>query len=209
MTNGTAPPDESLPDARERRSGRRRRATAIGLPDIPGLPFNDRILNPVLRYDFGAGFIAADLSGVIARVPPRVVGVVPTYVPRVNEDGNETAGVPSVQHAGAARHVSRLERDARRILAGQGCGFQGGCIPFAKTKAERIANKDPRLSIEERYGTHDAYVARVKRAAEQAVQDRFLLRDDAERLVREAEASEVLRAPAGAMPDVKVRPVAR
>jgi hypothetical protein len=79
------------------------------------------------------------------------------------------------------------------FFAGQGCGFQGGWIPFAKTKAERLAHHDPRLSLEERYGTHEAYVARVRRAAEQAVRDRFLLPEDATRIVREAEASDVLR----------------
>src|SRR4026209_2951173 len=79
------------------------------------------------------------------------------------------------------------------FFAGQGCGFQGGWIPFAKTKAERIANHDPRLSLEERYGTHEAYVARVGRAAEQAVRDRFLLPEDATRIVREADASDIFR----------------
>ena len=63
----------------------------------------------------------------------------------------------------------------------------------AKTKAERLANLDRRLSLEERYGTHDAYVARVRRAAEQAVRDRFLLPEDAARIVREADASDVLK----------------
>jgi feruloyl esterase len=78
---------------------------------------------------------------------------------------------------------------------GHGCGFQGGWIPFAKTKAERVANHDPRLSIEERYSTHEAYVAIVKRTADRAVQDRFLLPEDADRFVREAEASDVRRTP--------------
>jgi hypothetical protein len=63
------------------------------------------------------------------------------------------------------------------VLPGYGCGFQGGWIPFAKTKAERISLKDPRLSVEERYGTHEAYVSAVRKAANQAVKDRFLLPD--------------------------------
>ena len=55
---------------------------------------------------------------------------------------------------------------------------------------------------QERYGTHEGYVAVVKRAADRAVRDRFLLPEDAARFVREAEASDVLK-PA---PDLKVRP---
>ena len=78
------------------------------------------------------------------------------------------------------------------VFAGHGCGFQGGWIPFAKTKAERIGNRDPRLSLEERYGTHDGYVAVVRKAADQAVRDRFLLPDDAARILRDAAASTVL-----------------
>ena len=69
----------------------------------------------------------------------------------------------------------------------------GGYIPFAKTKAERTASGDPRLSLEERYGTHDNYVARVKAAAERLVQERFLLPDDAARLISQAQQSGVLR----------------
>ena len=164
----------------------------VGLPDIPGLPFSERVLNPLLRYDFGRGFRAADLSGVMTRVPPRIVGVLPTYVPRVNADGNETSGVPSVQLQAPLGTYLGWNTIRAGAFAGHGCGFQGGWIPFATTKAERLAAGDPRPSLEERYGTHDGYVLVVRKAAEQAVRERFLLPDDAERLVRAAEASAVL-----------------
>jgi hypothetical protein len=76
---------------------------------------------------------------------------------------------------------------------GKICTLSGGFIPFAKTKAERVSTGDPRLSLEERYASHERYVAAVKAAAEKAVAERFLLREDADRLVRQAEASGVLR----------------
>jgi hypothetical protein len=66
-------------------------------------------------------------------------------------------------------------------------------IPFARTKAERMANNDPRLSLEERYKTHDGYVAAVKKAAETLQKRRFLLAADVQRYVQQAEASSVLR----------------
>jgi hypothetical protein len=204
VTNGTPPPDSRYPTLAKGDLVPATRA-AVGYGDIPGLPFSDRILNPVVRYDFGSGFKAVDLSGVIASEPPRILGVVPTYVPRVNEDGNETAGVPSVQLQAPLGTYLGWNTFRSGIFAGHGCGFQGGWIPFAKTKAERLANHDPRLSIEERYTSHEDYVARVKRAADQAVRDRFLLPDDASKYVREAEASDVLRAPSAA-PDLTVRP---
>ena len=75
---------------------------------------------------------------------------------------------------------------------GKQCTLSGGYIPFAKTKAERLAAGDPRLSLEERYGNRAAYVAAVRAAAEKAVNERFLLRDDADRLIAQASASDVL-----------------
>ena len=66
-------------------------------------------------------------------------------------------------------------------------------IPFAKTKAERAANNDPRLSLEERYTDHAGYVAAVRRAAANAVAQGFLLQKDADGLIAAADASQVLR----------------
>ncbi len=59
--------------------------------------------------------------------------------------------------------------------AGRVCNYVGGMIPFAKTKAQRLAAGDPRLSLEERYVTHDGYVAAVKKAATRAACQGFLL----------------------------------
>jgi hypothetical protein len=191
VRKGTLPPDSRYPRLANGDLVPATRA-AVGFPDIPGLPFSDRVLNPVVRYDFGPGFKAVDLSGTMSIVPPRVLGVVPTYVPRVNEDGNETAGIPSVLMQAPLGTYLGWNVYRSGFFAGQGCGFQGGWIPFAKTKAERLANSDPRHSLEERYGSLENYVSIVKRAAEQAVRDRFLLPDDAERIVHEAEASDVL-----------------
>ena len=52
---------------------------------------------------------------------------------------------------------------------------------------------DPRLSLEERYGTHDGYVKAVKKAAANAVARGFLLQADADALITQADASNVLK----------------
>ena len=70
--------------------------------------------------------------------------------------------------------------------------LQGGMIPFAKTRQERLANNDSRLSLEERYGTHKGYVDAVRVAAAKAVVEGFLLSDDADVLIGQAKASNVL-----------------
>jgi hypothetical protein len=59
------------------------------------------------------------------------------------------------------------------------CSAMGSFIPFAKTKAERIAAGDPRASLEERYQTHGRYVKEVEAAAEWLVSEGLLLREDA------------------------------
>jgi hypothetical protein len=45
------------------------------------------------------------------------------------------------------------------------CGLSGSFIPFATTKAERVASGDPRKSLEERYKSHAGYVKAVEKAA--------------------------------------------
>ena len=64
----------------------------------------------------------------------------------------------------------------------------GSLIPVARTRAEREAAGDPRPSLEERYGSREAYVAKVKAAAEALVAERLLLPADAAAYVRAAEA---------------------
>ena len=101
-------------------------------------------------------------------------------------------GVPSVLHqAPLGSYLAGIRRQ-RASTKGSSARLSGGYIPFAKSKAERLANGDPRLSLEERYGSHAGYVAVVKAAAEKAVKERFLLQDDADRLIAEASASDVL-----------------
>ena len=114
-------------------------------------------------------------------------------VPRVDADGNEMAGVRSVLLEAPLGTYTGWNPIARGFFKGDIQALGGGYIPFAKTKAQRLAAGDPRLSLEERYVTHDGYVARVKAAAARAVAERFLLQDDADRLVAQAEKSTVLR----------------
>ena len=64
------------------------------------------------------------------------------------------------------------------------CGLQGSYIPFAKTAADRGA--DPRPSLQERYGSKDGYVLKVEAAAATLVKERFLLSEDAARLITDA-----------------------
>jgi len=188
VTQGVPPPPSSYPKLADGDLVAPT-ATAMGFPAIPGQPQPDGHLNTLLQYDFGSSFNAADLSGAISIQPPHIVRVLPSLVPRTDADGNEIAGIRSVLMQAPLGTYLGWNVVAKGYEAGQGCGFQGGYIPFARTKAERLANNDPRLSLEERYSSRADYVARVKTAAEKLVSQRYLMPKDADRIVREAETS--------------------
>jgi len=114
-------------------------------------------------------------------------------VPRVDGDGNETAGVLTVQERVPLGTYTGWNAHTRGYDKGKYCLFWGGFIPFAATKGERTAADDPRPSLEERYGTHDAYVAKVRAVAGEMVGQRLLLPDDAAKIVAAAERSDILR----------------
>jgi hypothetical protein len=63
--------------------------------------------------------------------------------------------------------------------ANDGCEGSGQFIPFAKTKADRTASGDPRLSIEERYPNFSAYYFQVFNAINNFVANRWMLPEDA------------------------------
>jgi hypothetical protein len=173
-------------------------ALARRFPKGAGLPDPVGKLNEFLAYDFGPGFIANDLSGALTRLPPAVDDSIRSLVVPVDADGNETVGVASVQHQVPLGTYLGWNVRARGYYAGTGCDFQGGYVPFARTKAERFAVGDPRPSLAERYGTHAAFVERVRKAAARMVAQRFLLPADAAEVVRKAEASQVLVPPPAA-----------
>jgi hypothetical protein len=164
---------------------------AMGFPSVPGMPTPDGILNPFYLYDLGKAFHYNDLSGVADVASIRQV--LPTLVPRVDADGNETSGVRSVLHQVPLGTYTGWNTNAHGFDKGRIRTNTGSFFPFARTKAERLKIGDPRLSLEERYGSHAGYVERVRAAASGSVHERFLLPDDADRLIMQADASNVLR----------------
>ena len=172
---------------------------ALGFPTLPGLratvPEADFIM-PVLDYDWGPQFNARDGSGIASLAPPRIKQVLTMYAPKVDADGNELGGVPVVlvdAPLGTYLGWNVTAGGERPFHQGQICNYVGGMIPFARTAAERKERNDPRRSLEERYGTHEGYVAAVGKAAVRAVADGFLLPEDAYALIDAAQASKVLR----------------
>ena len=167
---------------------------AMGFPSIPGVPMPDGVANPLLVYELGTEFQANDLTGFLTKQPPEIHGVIAPLVPAVDHDGNEVGGIHTVQQQAALGTYLGWNITASGFSKGQYCSLTGSYIPFAVTRAERLAASDPRLSIEERYGTQEGFVCAVREAARRLEAQRLLLHKDAERIVREATTAEVLPA---------------
>ena len=63
----------------------------------------------------------------------------------------------------------------------------GTFVPFAVTKAEREAAKDPRLSLEERYKDRKGWLGYLRAVVYDLARERLLLKEDADRIVDAAE----------------------
>jgi len=165
---------------------------AMGFPKIPGRPSPERLAHPLLDYDLGPHFKYQDASGFLAGAP-KLKQSLPQRVVRVDADGNEVFGIKSPLQQAPLGTYTGWNLIASGPLKGHVCGNSGGFIPFAKTKAERVASGDPRPSLEERYRSHDEYVELVRKAAGKLVEQRYLQQHDADAMIKQAAASDVLR----------------
>ena len=181
-TDGTPPPASLLP-----KTGDGTLVTADEVlakyPKLKGvnLPKSNSKLP---RYNYGPDF---DKRGVMSVFPPEPVAnqEYPLRVPAIDADGNSIAGLryPDIEVPLGTYNGWSLRR------AGYSEGEQwwntGSFVPFARTRSERAANDDPRPSIEERYASHEAYVALVDDVSKKRLAE-VLLQEDADRFMEAA-----------------------
>jgi hypothetical protein len=168
VKTGAAPPSSRVPSIAQ---GTAVAAEAVEMPKVAGFalaPAANRIAAPVDWVD----------------PPARLDNFYGTPVSAVDADGNEVAGIrlPPI----AAPLGTYTGWNVYREQPCELCDRDGSLIPFTRTKAERAAAGDPRPSLEERYGSREAYVARVEAAAAALVADRLLLPADAAAYVKAA-----------------------
>jgi hypothetical protein len=184
VTDGTPPPDSIVP--------RRANGTLVSpeqaiaaLPKIPGVNV-PAAPSRLPLYDHGPDFD----RGLVTEHPPKPIAgkEYPVQLPLVDADGNDLEGLRSVEiivpvgtHTGW--NVRKMD-----LGGGDLASLTGSFIPFPRTKAQRTESGDPRTSIEERYGTHAAYVDAVRSAAEGLVRQGFLLQEDVARYAEAAQA---------------------
>jgi hypothetical protein len=177
----------------------------VHFPPIPATNY-DGIARPPVRFlavhnplhiqDYGEDYRPEDTSGVISVNPPKAsTSQYGDLVPQVDVDGNDLDGIRNVFVQVPIGTYTGWNLFNHSFFEDGSCTLQGSFIPFARTKAERVAAGDGRLSIEERYPTQEAYVAAVKKAADGLVAKRYLLPDDARLLISQAEREGIRSAP--------------
>jgi len=162
----------------------------VGFPQIPGVTYNG-LFNALGELDFGPG--VSHNRGIITNWGhPPVLARYKVLVPRVNKVGIDLGGVllPVVGVPTATLTGWNLRRAP--YADGELCELNGMYLPLPVTEKAARAAGDPRPSLQKLYKNHRGYVRAVERFVRRAVEERFLLPEDAEAAVRDAEASDVL-----------------
>lgn len=182
-TKGVAPPQSAVPRLADGTLVPPAPQGGVGFPKIPGVTYTG-LMSTRYLFNYGAHFYN---TGIMTVNPPAVTPpifnnpkngpIYRTFVPKTDEDGNDMGGVrlPDVSVPLATYTGWALRSGAQ---ANDGCEAAGQYIPFAKTKAERVAAGDPRLSIEERYGSFAAYSSAAEKAVDEMIAKRLMLLED-------------------------------
>jgi hypothetical protein len=146
----------------------------LGFPEIPGVTYNGMI-NKIGVLDTSAlpyTYVEGRYYNVLA--------------PRTDADGNDLGGIRSVDVAVPRGTYTGWALRRAGFAENEECQLNGQFIPLAATREERLAKGDPRRSIQERYPTPGGYIRNVSAAAEELVDRRYLLPDDAEMAIAAA-----------------------
>jgi hypothetical protein len=154
---------------------------SAGFPAIPGVRYPQVIQQPSL-LDFGSRW---PTQGIIDVQPPVARGDYRVLVARCGADGNELGCLlpPEVAVPVAAFTGWNLRR-REAGAEGELLSLKGSYLPFARTKAQRERTGDPRPSLEERYGTLEAYIKQLTAKCGELRAAGYLLEEDLERIVR-------------------------
>lgn len=156
----------------------------LELPAIPGVVV-PREPHEAYRVDYGSRFRG---DGIIDNEPPKVGEPFPILVSSVDRDGNEAAGLrlPEIE-VPLATYTPWNWRAESIGAADELADFRGSFFPFPITREGRQRLEDPRISVEERYGSREAYLGRYAQAALALIEKRYLLAEDLPGLLARAQ----------------------
>ncbi len=188
VTEGAPPPPSIVP----RRADGTLVSPEEALAAFPKVPGFSTPASPsrLPLYDYGPGFD----QGLVTEHPPQPVPgkEYTVQMPQVDEDGNDLGGLRSPEvMVPVGTHTGWNLRRAG-FAEGDLASLAGSFVPFARTRAERETNGDPRRSITERYASHEDYVRQMADAVRQLQTAGFLLEEDAERYVEAAKSRDPL-----------------
>ncbi|HEY8297690.1 MAG TPA: alpha/beta hydrolase domain-containing protein [Candidatus Baltobacteraceae bacterium] len=147
----------------------------VAFPTIPGVTF-PQYYRMVYRVDYGSRFAS---DGIVDNEPPLVGAAYPVLLPQVDADGTDLAGIRLPEIAvPLATYTGWNLRSPSVGAPAKTSDFYGSFLPFAQTRARRLATGDPRLSIEERYPSEDVYLALYAAASRILVRQRLVLAAD-------------------------------
>ena len=167
----------------------------IRAPAIPGVKW-PRVAHEAYRVDYGPRWP----DGIITLEPPRLGKPFGVRVPQVDADGNELAGVRSLELLAPLATYTPWSLRRGAVHPDELVDFYGTFIPFARDRAERERTGDPRPSVIERYGDRTRYGELVRRHAETLTQAGWLLAEDVPRVVEQAERAWTWRMPPRPVP---------
>ncbi len=171
------------------RNGKLVPASHVNFPTIPGVTFLGQFDSRQV-LDRGPKFNSKNDSGVMDE-PPVVRFTYRELLPQVKEDGNEMDGVRSTQLRVPLGTYSGWNTRATGFGHPDTCDLTGQYIPFAVLKADRLASGDPRLSLQERYGTKAGYIAAVTQAIQDQLDEGLLLPADAVTILSQENARNI------------------
>ena len=146
----------------------------LRFPGLPGVKAPSRA-HEAYRADYGPRFRSA---GIVDIEPAKLGAAFSVLVPQVDGDGNEIGGIRLPQIAvPVATYTPWNFRAAETGAGDELADFRGSFLAFA-SNAELRAKGDPRLSLDERYASRDAYLGAYTRAARTLIDDGFLLPED-------------------------------
>lgn len=173
VAEGTEPPASAYPKLSD---GTLVPIADVRMPNIPGvesprrLTAGVRMRNQLIAKGAGAG------------------SPLPLLVPQLDADGNELGGirlpdltVPLATSLGWTLRPPSIGEPNELIP------LHGAWVPFPATQTQREQSGDPRKSITERYASKEKYLERVKEAAQRLADQGYLLPEDREGTIKQAE----------------------
>ena len=181
VSKDKVPPVSRFPKIRNKTLVQHRK---VNFPELPNV-FYPATIHTAHRVDYGPRWE----EGIVDFQPPKVGKLFPSMVSKVDQFGNEVAGIRNVEiQVPLGTYFPwnlRLGMDGGSFEL---TNFRGTFIPLAQTEEQRFANEDPRPSMSILYKNKQQYLEKIQEAANQLVYDGFLLSRDQPFVTKRAES---------------------